>query len=216
MLDRRVTNQSFLPRVVRESGEPFADLGDNLTSWYREIPVGLAAHLVPWAKCFPAEFSEVVSLQKYDLSAATRGLTEAEQRWLMEDFATLLSRFSEIADTDRIRVSFGAVRTDQCRKFHVDYVRYRLITTYVGPGTEWLPDEAVCREVLKAPPECPKDANQKIVRDAAAIRYAKSGEILVMKGALHLNSNGVVHRSPPIEGSGQIRIVLSMSTVNDR
>ena len=33
------------------------------------------------------------------------------------------------------------VRTDSCRKFHADYVTARLITTYLGEGTQWL-DEA--------------------------------------------------------------------------
>ena len=130
------------------------------------------------------------------------------------DVAVLISRLAHLADARRLRVSLGAVRTDQCRKFHVDYVRYRLVTTYVGPGTEWVPDSAVRREALDHPPDCPCDANKEIVKDASAIRHAVPGEVVVMKGALHPNSLGAVHRSPPIEGTGRVRVVLIASTVD--
>jgi hypothetical protein len=169
---------------------------------------------VEWAKRFPAEFDESVSMPNYDLSAATRGLAEPARTWLTMDIAILLARLAHLADARRLRVSFGAVRTDQCRKFHVDYVRYRLVTTYVGPGTEWVPDEAVRREALDHPPDCPCDANKEIVREASAIRHAVPGEVIVMKGARHPNHRGAVHRSPPIEGTGRVRVVLIASTVD--
>jgi len=149
-----------------------------------------------------------------DRGPATRGLAEPASTWLTVDVAVLIARLAHLADARRLRVSLGAVRTDRCRKFHVDYVRYRLVTTYVGPGTEWVPDSAVHREALDHPPDCPCDANKEIVKDASAIRHAVPGEVVVMKGALHPNSLGAVHRSPPIEGTGRVRVVLIASTVD--
>jgi hypothetical protein len=35
-----------------------------------------------------------------------------------------------------------------------------------------------------------------------------------MKGALHPNHRGAVHCSPPIEGTGRVRVVLIASTVD--
>jgi len=197
-----------------EACERLAQDGVNLVSWHRELPVGLDVQLVEWAQRFPARFDEVVALPSDDLSAATRGLAEPARTWLMMDIAALLARFAHLADARRLRVSLGAVRTDKCRKFHVDFIRYRLITTYVGPGTEWVPDAAVRREALDHPPDCPCDANEKIVQDASAIRYAVPGEVIVMKGALHPNHRGAVHRSPPIEGTGRVRVVLAATTVD--
>lgn len=198
-----------------EANERLARSDVNLVSWHRELPSGLDAQLVQWAKRFPAQFEEIVCMPNCDLSAATRGLVEPAHAWLTMDIAILIARFAHLADARRLRVSFGAVRTDQCRKFHVDYVRYRLITTYVGPGTEWVPDEAVRREAFDHPPDCPCDANKEIVPDSSAIRHAVPGEVIVMKGAMHPDHRGAVHRSPPIEGTGQVRIVLIASTVND-
>jgi hypothetical protein len=216
MLSTQTRNLSTLRRADAEveASERLAQGEVNLVSWHRELPVGLDAQLVEWAKRFPAEFDESVSMPNYDLSAATRGLAEPARTWLTMDIAILLARLAHLADARRLRVSFGAVRTDQCRKFHVDYVRYRLVTTYVGPGTEWVPDEAVRREALDHPPDCPCDANKEIVREASAIRHAVPGEVIVMKGARHPNHRGAVHRSPPIEGTGRVRVVLIASTVD--
>lgn len=185
----------------------------SLVSWRRALPSGLDQELVEWSRSFPAQVDEVVSIPSYELSAALSGLTEPVRAWLSMDIAILLVRLAHLAGVRRLRVSFGAVRTDQCRKFHVDYVRYRLVTTYVGPGTEWVPDDAVRREALDHPPDCPCDANKEIVRDASAIRHAAPGEVIVMKGARHSNGRGGVHRSPPIEGTGRVRVVLTASTV---
>lgn len=216
MLSTQTRNLSTLRRADAEveANDRLARSEVNLVSWHRELPSGLDAQLVEWAKRFPAQFDEIVCMPKYDLSAATRGLAEPARAWLTMDVAILIARLAHLSDARRLRVSFGAVRTDQCRKFHVDYVRYRLVTTYVGPGTEWVHDEAVRREALDHPPDCPCDANKEIVRDSSAIRHAVPGEVIVMKGALHPGHRGAVHRSPPIEGTGRVRVVLIASTVD--
>lgn len=197
-----------------EANERLARSWVNLVSWHRELPVGLEAQLVEWAHHFPAPYDAIVCMPNCDLSAATRGLAEPARAWLTMDIAILIARLAHLADARRLRVSFGVVRTDQCPKFHVDYVRYRLVTTYLGPGTEWVPDEAVRREALDHPPDCPCDANKQIVRESSAIRHAVPGDVIVMKGALHPDLQGAVHRSPPIEGTGRVRVVLSASPVD--
>ena len=216
MLSAQTPNLSTLRRASAEveASERLARGEVNLVSWHRELPSGLDAQLVEWAKRFPAQFDEIVCVPSYDLSAATRGLAEPARAWLTMDVAILIARLAHLADARRLRVSFGAVRTGQCRKFHVDYVRYRLVTTYVGPGTEWVPDEAVRREALDHPLDCPCDANTEIVRESSVIRHALPGEVIVMKGALHPDHRGAVHRSPPIEGTGRVRVVLIASTVD--
>lgn len=186
----------------------------SLVSWHRPLPGGLDAQLVAWAGGFPARFDEIVETSRPALAAATDGLVASARAWMDADLAHLVARLARLADARRVRVSFGAIRTDQCRKFHVDHLRYRLVTTYVGPGTEWVPDAAVRREALHHPPDCPCDANKEIVRDESAVQHAEPGEVLVMRGARHHHLHGAVHRSPPIEGTGRVRVVLIVSTVD--
>lgn len=197
---------SVLDRIRRE--------GVELVSWRREVPSGLEGHLVEWAARYPAEFDEVLSMSSYDLSPAVHGLSGLIRAWLTLDVAVLLGRFAELSGSGRLRVSFGAVRTDQCRKFHVDHVRYRLVTTYAGPGTEWVPGGAVRRRALGGSAACPAEANREIVRSESAVRRAVAGEVLVMKGARHEGGGGAVHRSPPIESTGRTRVVLIATTVD--
>jgi hypothetical protein len=184
----------------------------SLVSWHRDLPPDLDEHLVAWVRRCPAQYDEIVAMPSYELSGAMRGLAEPVRGWLTADIAVLVARLAQIANARRLRVTFGAVRTDQCRKFHADYMRYRLITTYVGPGTQWVPDHAINRDALAHPAE--GRCNEDIVRDATAIRNAVAGEVLLMKGSLHPSQHGAVHRSPPIEGTGRIRVVLVASTVD--
>lgn len=186
----------------------------NLVSWRRELPSDLEEQLLEWTSSSPAEFNEILSMQSYDLSAAMRGLKEPARAWLTTDVRNLLTRFTDFTSSNHLRVSFGAVRTDQCRKFHVDSIRYRLLTTYMGPGTEWLPDDAVRREALGRASIHLEDPNKAIVRDPAAVRRAVAGEVIVMKGARHPNQRGAVHRSPPIECGAKVRVVLVATTVD--
>jgi len=96
----------------------------------------------------------------------------------------------------------------------VDAVPERgLITTYAGPGTEWLPNEAVNRVAMGHPDDCPCDSSESIVRAGASARRANAGDVLLMRGASKGGALGLVHRSPPIEALGRRRVVLVLSTV---
>ncbi len=185
----------------------------NLISLERALPRWLSAPLATWARGAPPKFDRILRAPRYDVDRAIRGLPDAARCWLADDIATLLDRFARFTKASRLRVSFGAVSSDQCKKFHMDYVNYRLVTTYTGPGTEWVPEHAVCRQALKRPADCPSEANRAIVRHVSAIRRAGPGDVLVMKGTLHPHGLGAVHRSPPVEATGQLRVVLTASTV---
>lgn len=191
--------------------EAVHESGVNVAIWERSLPDGVVASLREWAKTTKTEFDEQLDTKSFGLGRAVAGLTEESTRsWLMADIAETLGAFARVAGTTRMRVSFGAVNTDKCRKFHVDFVGLRLVLTYAGPGTEWLPNSAVDREALAHPLDCPCDANKKIVRSDDEIRRAKAGDVVILKGGkFHGDpSRAAVHRSPPVEASGETRVVL--------
>ena len=128
--------------------------------------------------------------------------------------ALLLSHFAAIAEATHFRLSFGVVRSAQCPKFHVDHNRLRLITTYSGPGTEWVPNEAVRRECMDQREDWPSNANELIVPNAAAVQRTQAGDVLLMKGSRGNGTLGAVHRSPSSAGRFG-RVVLVASTVAD-
>ncbi len=125
----------------------------------------------------------------------TAGLTEVlagaagELAPLVKDVARLARLYGRLFDRQRIRVRLETVTTDACSLFHVDRVRVRLLSTYVGPGTEWLG-----RGSEKAEP----------------IHRFERFAVGLLKGSLWPGSNGCAHRSPPIAGTGRHRLLLAI------
>lgn len=191
-------------------------------------------NLVLWPRALPAEVCtllEGVSGRLRGLRAYDGPVSRDEQGrlpwldalppcpardWLEADVRRQIRRLCRLGGTARPRVFLGPVLDDQCRKFHVDHVRLRLVTTYLGPGTEWVPETAVDRLALVDSPTCPHEANTRIVRDATAVRRADAGDVVLLKGVRHASAAGraALHRSPPIEGLGTPRVVL-IATASD-
>ena len=96
-----------------------------------------------------------------------------------------------------------------CRRFHTDINSLRLLCTYVGQGTLWVPDEMVNHKAFLN-----KGGNEEIVTDESQIQHAGTGDVIILKGALYPEANPIVHRSPAIEGNGESRLLLRID-VND-
>lgn len=125
--------------------------------------------------------------------------------WLVTDILYLARMFRELARAQRFLVRLETITDDACRKFHVDNVGFRLVTTYRGPGTQWIEPSA-----LATPPMCeapPSDAIQQLER----------GWIAVMRGGktATLECPGLPHRSPPIAGTGIGRLFLAIDDTAD-
>jgi hypothetical protein len=203
-------------RVGAEAGiiDAIAEPQVDLIVWQRSLPPSVTHSLETWLtdaemnvdRVLPAHASELD-----ELVAPVRA--PALRQFLRDDMQRLLAQFVRITGTRRVRVVLCTKRTNSCRKFHTDNVRLRLITTYAGPGTEWPLEHAVDRAAMGLPCACPDEANHEIVRDPSAIQQTRAGDVLLLKGERWPDAGGAVHRSPPIEGTGQNRLVLSLTTV---
>jgi hypothetical protein len=197
------------PKVL----EQIRNGGLSVVIWERRLPRGLRDALRRWVVQEPPRCEGVAGDADW-VDAALRGFVSGPARtFLAQDLRSLVRRFRVLTGTGSVKISFGAVTGDQCRKFHADYQRLRLITTYLGPGTEWLPEHAVRRDALFEPPACPVTANQLIVRDPRQVRRAHAGDVLLLRGHDGVTGAalGAVHRSPAIEGSRKVRVVLVAS-----
>lgn len=124
--------------------------------------------------------------------AGTIGEALAELPAILRDDAAMLARrFAALMGADAVRVRVEAIYGDACRKFHADYTDVRLITSWAGPGTDWLP------------PAASKGEHQRV----------PTGWIGLFKGHLFCEGHPpCIHRSPPIAGTGQKRLVLVIDT----
>ncbi len=116
---------------------------------------------------------------------------------LVEDVSRLAQAFCEAMDLATFELRLEVVRTDSCRKFHADYVTARLITTYVGEGTDWLDEADAARAAAGLAP-------QHIGRLATF-------DVGLFKGKL-ATERPAIHRSPPIgdtRGGARLLLVLN-------
>jgi len=204
---RSSTARAVLREVTREDV--------NLVVWQRRGPSGVKRALAAWARACPPSFDGTIRLRDGDPGPLVATMPEPLRARMARDIATLLASFANVSEGTHVRLTFGVVRTDRCRKFHADFVRYRMITTYLGPGTEWLPETAVDRAAMARSIECPFEANRAILRPNAKVHHAVAGDVLLMKGAVHPSARGAVHRSPPLSAADPVRVLLTMSTVDD-
>jgi len=141
------------------------------------------------------------------------GLTEYlrtldfEGKSLMEDIASVLGTFESLTQASSFKIFFATVETNMCRKFHTDINDLRLLCTYAGPGTVWLPDEAVNQDAIKV-----RSSNAEIVKDEAHIQHVPAGHVVILKGALYPDAFPIYHRSPSVEGVHQKRLLLRIDT----
>ncbi|WP_421724505.1 DUF1826 domain-containing protein [Bauldia sp.] len=120
-----------------------------------------------------------------------------ERALLIDDVAALAELFAELMSVPYMRLRLDVISTNACRKFHVDAVTARLICTYRGTGTQYglSIDAAEPQSVFTVP----------------------TGAPILLRGTLwpDRQHERLLHRSPPIEGTGETRLLLVLDPVKD-
>ncbi|KPQ31408.1 MAG: Protein of unknown function (DUF1826) [Porphyrobacter sp. HL-46] len=171
-----------------------------------------ACNLAIWQRAAVADFTPLTSGAPQDLrfetsladlpGALRSGLAEngfagdALHDILIADAALLARLFCEVLELARFELRLEIVRSDSCRRFHADYVRARLITTYVGAGTDWLEDDDAARIAAGAEPR--------------SIHRMNAFDVGLFKGKL-ATDRPAIHRSPPIAGTGAARVLMVLN-----
>ena len=68
--------------------------------------------------------------------------------YLLKDISNLVKMFCEFFDEEKAWVRIDAIDKPMCPRFHTDFVKCRMVTTYIWPGTQWLPHKLVDRSKL--------------------------------------------------------------------
>lgn len=125
------------------------------------------------------------------------GAPDCEERSLLaDDIAALADGLAQIERAPYLRLRLDVVTTNSCRKFHIDAVTSRLICTYRGTGTQYGISEDGA--------------------DPARIVTTPTGAPLILRGTLRPETprSGLLHRSPPIAGSGETRLLLVLDPLD--
>lgn len=162
---------------------------------WRTPPAGLLAAIAAW----PADRLPRLrrTLAAEDAAAALAaacaeaGTPEGPARdALVAESAALARLAARLMAAPRLGLRLDVVRDDACRRFHLDRVRARLLCTWRGRGTQY--------------GEAPAGGG-----DPDPVFEVPTGAPAVFRGSLAPGgAPRLLHRSPPIEGTGETRLLL--------
>lgn len=165
----------------------------NLAVWNRRLRPGVtrfaraltasAGHLERFVSLADGD-SAAVALPQWALELDGAGAWVADANEVIDMYRCL---FEPDAVGLRLHILIGTM----CPRFHVDRVPVRLLCTYQGTGTEWLPETQVIRGNRPGP------LPDQQVDDVSVERLA-TGAIGLLKGEAWEGNEGrgLVHRSP--------------------
>lgn len=119
---------------------------------------------------------------------------------LRQDITQLGQLYAAIAKSDQVDIRLKVIQHDACWKFHLDNVALRLVTTYIGASTQYVV------------PELSKQALSEQKAYNGPLENIPEQAVAIFKGSRSASDNGIVHRSPPIKGTGQTRLFLSINS----
>lgn len=177
--------------------------GVELALWRRS----LAAGLTPWLNSLPFRLwpQGAILADRASLGAAITGLVGRAGlsgpgvHLLIEDIKELAIRFLALSDVPLVEVRLEAIDDNACAGFHRDNVTLRMITTYCGPGTQWVA------------PEHSKIALKYQQAYRGPVETFPTEAVGVFRGSRAPGVTGLTHRSPPIEGLQQTRLLLCLN-----
>lgn len=167
-----------------------------LAIWNRAAPAELAASIDALSLDAVDDIEAAIEapMSAADLLATLQdaGYDPDAAALLAADIAALAGRFAAIVGRTRFKLRLEVIETDACRRFHSDFVTYRLLTTYRGQATQWIETDR---------PD--------------AVAQMRAGEVAIFKGRMLLDDPPVLHRSPPIAATGEQRLLLGLDPVTE-
>lgn len=182
-----------LPNVLQSICQPQV----SLAIWQRRLPLSIQQRMA--ALCVLMPRHEMTTLSPGAptdpaLDKVLRGFhgtpVDARDAW-RTDLQLLIALARNLAPQALLRVHIETRACNPGQQFHVDHAALRLICTYRGQGTQWLPKTAFDRCASAG------ESNARI-RDWSALQEIPSGAVAVMKGNRFPDQpgQGLLHRSP--------------------
>ena len=162
-----------------------------LSVWLDRLP---ASQLPRWREIVAVE---EVSDAVRDACAEAGTPEGAERDELITEIQMLADSFAALMKVSALLLRLDVITLNACKRFHIDAVSARLICTFRGTGTQLVAAESA--------------------GDPGAVLTVSRGSPILLKGTLWPDApaSGLLHRSPPIEGTGETRLVLVFDPVFD-
>ena len=149
------------------------------------------------------EYSEVLKPDEVKQSLESVLGYNIEVSPFIEDVSYLSFMFCKLFDQKKLWLRLDGIDHPMCPRFHTDKIKCRLVTTYVGPATQWLTHNLVDRTKLGFGNDGKPDDQSGLFQSKQDIRQLDRGHVALLKGESWEGNEGagVVHRSPHSEGN---------------
>jgi hypothetical protein len=123
----------------------------------------------------------------------------------VKDIHLLADMLTCLLDCKEVGLRLVVLNQPMCPKFHVDNIPVRLVTTYLGPGTEWVPNEWA--DSAKPGLVSTSTSNEN------SIQQLNPFDVALLKGsAWGENHTAAIHRSCGLKDD-QWRVLLTMDPI---
>ena len=110
-------------------------------------------------------------------------------KWI-KDMANICEIFTNIVKDNNLNFSLKSSRS--CKRYHIDNVPIRLLVTYYGKGTEWLPRHACDYAAYYR-----GESNKNIILHKNEKKFINTWSIALFKGQkFRGGKKGIFHRTP--------------------
>ncbi len=184
--------------------------GINLAVWQRQLTPQVHNFVVEaLASNAPLTVATSITLSDDNPSPDLRALFARlehlpGQADFVADIEQLVAMYACLLDAGCVGLRLRVLERAMCPRWHVDKVGIRLVTTYQGPGTEWLQNDDVPRGSLGSPRADDWSALPPTGR-------IDCGSVALLKGESWPGNvgQGIVHRSPS-PAMTEPRLMLSL------
>tara|TARA_B100001540_G_scaffold299100_1_gene303240 strand:- start:187 stop:861 length:675 start_codon:yes stop_codon:yes gene_type:complete len=127
------------------------------------------------------EFSKIVHTSSLEKILLSEFGSNNKIKFFIDDVCILVNYFCNLFKIEKVWLRLDGINRPMCPNFHTDDVKCRMVTTYVGPGTQWIPKNLINKNIKES--------------DIMQLNF---GDVALLKGeGWHNNKgNGIVHRSP--------------------
>ncbi len=183
----------------------------NIAIWQRELSSSLQNSVNALLLLHPTFQITTTVTPANVFSILDESLVTSGQSELNENIAELVDMFCCLFELKQTGLRLTALDKAMCPRFHVDKVPCRLVSTYQGSATQWLPHQLADRTKLGRGSNGKPDHQSGLFQHQHDIQQLNSGDVALLKGENWEGNEhaGLLHRSPVIS-TDTSRLLLTL------